>query len=218
MPDQLVGKQNPFFLRDHLHQILFDFLRIGVARKIEPVGEPGHVRIHDYAHGDAKRRAQHDVRRFSRHARQRQQFLHRARHFAAKFLDDFFARAHDGFGLIPEKARWPDVLFEFRGICVGKIFRRAIFHEQRFRDLIDALVRALRRKNRGDQQLKGIFMDRARKSRPDTLHPVSAESRARASDPFPQRFGMRALAAERFAFSRRKAISLLLRTLQAFCL
>ena len=31
VPDQLVGKQNPFFARDHLHQVLFDFLGIGIA-------------------------------------------------------------------------------------------------------------------------------------------------------------------------------------------
>lgn len=31
VPDQLVGKQDPFFARDHLHQVLFDFLGIGIA-------------------------------------------------------------------------------------------------------------------------------------------------------------------------------------------
>src|SRR5882762_6706134 len=31
VPDQLVGKQNPFFARNHLHQVLFNFLGIGIS-------------------------------------------------------------------------------------------------------------------------------------------------------------------------------------------
>ena len=145
-----------------MHQVLLDFFRIGVAGKVEPVREPDHVRVHDHADRDAERRAEDDVRRLARHSRQRQQFLHRARHFAAELFHDFLARAHDGLGLVPEKARGPDVLLEFRRIRVGKILWRAIFHEERFGDLVDALVRALRRKNRGNQQLKrSVVLERA---------------------------------------------------------
>jgi hypothetical protein len=30
VPDDLVGEENPFFARDDVHQVLFDFLRVGV--------------------------------------------------------------------------------------------------------------------------------------------------------------------------------------------
>jgi CHASE3 domain sensor protein len=36
MPYQLMRKQNPFFLGNHLDQVLFDLLRIGVFRQIKP--------------------------------------------------------------------------------------------------------------------------------------------------------------------------------------
>jgi hypothetical protein len=49
------------------------------------------VRIHDHADRDAERRAEDHVRRFARHSRQREQFFHRARHFAAELFDDFLA-------------------------------------------------------------------------------------------------------------------------------
>jgi len=32
VPDQLVGEENPSILRNHLHQIQFDFFRVGIAR------------------------------------------------------------------------------------------------------------------------------------------------------------------------------------------
>ena len=36
VPDDLVRKERPFLARDHLHQVLLDFLRILVARKLQP--------------------------------------------------------------------------------------------------------------------------------------------------------------------------------------
>src|SRR5579862_1008110 len=45
MPNQLVRKQNPFFLRNHLYQILLHLLRIGIFRQIKSPRYPQHVRI-----------------------------------------------------------------------------------------------------------------------------------------------------------------------------
>ena len=47
VPDQLMGKQDPFFLRDDLHQVLFDLLEIFVPGQIEPAGKPLDVGVHD---------------------------------------------------------------------------------------------------------------------------------------------------------------------------
>ena len=44
------------------------------------------------------------------------------------------------------------------GFAYAKSFGVRIFQVQRFRDLVDAHVRALRRKNRGNQQLKRILV------------------------------------------------------------
>src|SRR5260370_16864929 len=40
VPDQLMGKQDPFFLRDDLHQVLLDLLGIFVPGQIEPAATP----------------------------------------------------------------------------------------------------------------------------------------------------------------------------------
>src|SRR6185437_9136946 len=36
MPDDLMRKQNPAVLRYHFHQILLDFLRVGILRHVQP--------------------------------------------------------------------------------------------------------------------------------------------------------------------------------------
>jgi len=85
---------------------------------------------------------------FSRHARQREDFFHGARHLPAKLFKDRFARAHHRFRLVPEKSCRPDVLLQlaWRGVC--ERFRIWIFFIKRFSYLIDAHIRALRGKNR----------------------------------------------------------------------
>ena len=49
-------------------------------------------------------------------------------------------------------------VFELARIGVGEILGRAVFLKERARDLIDAHVGALRGKDGGDQQLKGIVV------------------------------------------------------------
>ena len=72
MPDQLVGKLNPFVPRDDGDQVLLDLFGVIVARQVQALREPKHVRIHDDAAGDPVGRTQNDVGRFSRHARERE--------------------------------------------------------------------------------------------------------------------------------------------------
>src|SRR5271168_2445442 len=71
MPDQLMRELDPLFLRQNGHQVLLNFFRILLARQIQPVGQPDHVRIHHYSARDSVRRAQHHVPGLSRHSRQR---------------------------------------------------------------------------------------------------------------------------------------------------
>ena len=62
----------------------------------------------------------------------------------------------DVLRLVAEKAGGLDGLLQFRERRVRVIRRRAIFFEQLLRDDVDALVRALRGKNGGDEQFQRV--------------------------------------------------------------
>lgn len=53
-----------------------------------------------------------------------------------------------------------DILLELLRVCVGEVFDGRIFGEEGGRDLIDAYVRALSGKNRRDEQLKRVFVNK----------------------------------------------------------
>src|SRR5260370_678229 len=95
------------------------------------------MRIHHHSAGDSISRAQHDISSFSRHARQREDFFHSARHLPAKLFKDRFARSHHRFRLVAEKSGRPDVLFQLARRGVRERFRIWIFFIKRFADLID---------------------------------------------------------------------------------
>src|SRR6202034_4860828 len=86
VPDQLVGEQYPFFLRNNLDQVLLDLLWVGILRQIQAPAEPLHVRIDDDSGSNSKRRAEHDICRFSRNSRQGEKLRLRPWHHVAKFL------------------------------------------------------------------------------------------------------------------------------------
>src|SRR5579864_850775 len=56
VPDQLVRKENPPVRGNNLHQVLLDFLWVRIPRQIQPLRKPLHVRVHNHAGRDAKRR------------------------------------------------------------------------------------------------------------------------------------------------------------------
>src|SRR5215472_4196202 len=49
MPNDLVRKEDPFVLRNHLHQVLLDLCRILVSRQVQALGDSLDVGVHDYA-------------------------------------------------------------------------------------------------------------------------------------------------------------------------
>ena len=116
------------------------------------------MRVHDNPAGNSVGRPQDDVRCFSRHAWQRKNLLHRSRNFSAKVFKDALARPHHGLGLVAEESCRPNLLLQFAWRCVRKSFRVGILLEQGLGDLIHTHVRALRRKNRSNQQFKRAFM------------------------------------------------------------
>jgi hypothetical protein len=71
-------------------------------------------------------------------------------------FDEFTAARPDIFRLVPKKTGGLDGLFQLNQWRVRVVRRRVIFFEQFRRNDIDAFVGALRRKNGGDEQLKGV--------------------------------------------------------------
>ena len=118
--------------------------------------QPHRVRVHDDADDHAERVAEDDVRRLTPDAVKLDQFLNRARHFAAVALDEFAAAILDVLRLAAEKSGGLDEPLQFRARRVHEIRRQAVCFEQLRRDEIDALVRALRGKDHGDEQLERI--------------------------------------------------------------
>ena len=116
------------------------------------------MRIHHDAAGNAVSRAEHHVGRFPRDARQRQHFVHGARYLPTEFVDNGFARAHDGFGFVAKEAGRPNLFLQFSGRGIGKIFGLRIFLVEFLGHLIHAHVGALCGKNRGNQELKRVVV------------------------------------------------------------
>lgn len=158
MPDNLVGKLDPPLFWNDLHEVLLDFLGIFVARQVQAVGNADDVSIHDNAAGDSKSSSEDDIGGFSRSAGKREHFFHGLRHSPAKLFHDGFARTHNGFGFVAEESSRANLLLEVARIRICEGFRRWIFLIERFRHLVYAHIGALRGEDRGNQQLKRVFV------------------------------------------------------------
>ena len=154
MPDEPMAEQRPIILRHEFHQFLFEFYRIGSLSEAEPVGKSRDVRVHHHTDIDTESIAEHHVCRFATDARERVEFIHRARNFATKFFHKCGAAGFNVLGLVTEKAGGLNGLLDFRQRRVGKVFGCFISLEQFRCNQIHALVSALRGKNRGDEQLQ----------------------------------------------------------------
>jgi len=155
VPDDLVGKENPFLAWDHAHQILLDFLRIVVRGQFEAAGDAVHVGVDHYAFGLFEPRAEHDVGRLAGDAGEGEEFFHVAWDLAAEIGDDLFCRTYDRSGFISEEAGGADVGLELLGRERGEGFDRRVFAEQFGRDAVDIHVCGLGGENGRDQEFPG---------------------------------------------------------------
>src|SRR5690348_18311239 len=85
---------------------------------------------------------------------QRDQLRRRLRHLAAEALQDRGAAAADGGRLLVEEPGRADQLLQLRAGQPEVLLRPPAAGEERRRHLVHPLVRALRREDRGDQQLE----------------------------------------------------------------
>ena len=120
VPDDLVGKENPFLARDDAHQVLLDLLRVIVRGEFETARDAVNMGVDDYAFGFLEPRAQHDVGGFAGDAGEGEQLFHVVRDLAAEVGDDFFRGADHGFRLVAEETGGADVGLELFRVSAAK--------------------------------------------------------------------------------------------------
>jgi hypothetical protein len=154
--DQEVRPERPVALRHDLYQVLLDLHRIGVIRQAQALREPRDVGVHDDADVLVEGVAQDDVRGLPPHSRQAGQLLHRLRDFPAVFLQKAVGHASQALGFVAVEACGLDGFLQFllrRGrVSLGGF----VFLEETFRDNVDAVVRALRGEDGGDEEFQGV--------------------------------------------------------------
>ncbi len=159
MKNNLVREENPSIARNNLHQVPLDCYRIVVLRQIEPTADALHVGIDHHAGGNSVGGAQHHVSGLAGRTRNRDEFLQGSRNVAAELVDYFPGRADDRLRFVVKETCRPDIVRQhFRGNG-REIARGRIFCEQPGGDFVDALVGALRGKNRRHQQFPGVAMN-----------------------------------------------------------
>ena len=143
--NQQVSQLDPLVPREQLHQILFDLVRTLFFRKIEPACEPQHVSVDDHAFCLSECNTQHNVCGFPGDARQLEQLFHCCGNLASVFFRNNPGGGFDALRFVSEEAAGMNHRFQFRGIDCGEIPRRLAPFEERGRDQVHHLVRALRR-------------------------------------------------------------------------
>ena len=107
---------NPLFARDQRDQITLDLFRRLARRQSHPTRESLYVCIDHDSRGDAKRRSQNDVSRFSADARQLGQFVEIARDLPTMPLDDLVGHCQQASSLRAEETGRTNEGFQFVGV------------------------------------------------------------------------------------------------------
>ena len=116
--------------------------------------QAGHVRVDGDADVGAERVPEYDVSRLAPHAGEGGQLIHRPRDLAAVIFHQRRGHAAQALGLVAEEAGRLDVLLHRLPRGGGIVCGGLVLAEQVFRDLVHALVGALRRQDRRHQQLQ----------------------------------------------------------------
>src|SRR5205085_5796237 len=114
---------------------------------------------------------------------QLKQLLHRGGDAALVPLGDEAASAPDGLGLVAEEARRVYVALELGRRRGGVVLRRAVLAEEVGGDEVDALVRALRGEDCGDEEFERVRVVQAA-TRVRVFFFEKADDPARALLPF----------------------------------
>jgi hypothetical protein len=153
--DQRVGRERPLLGWKRRGQLILHDDGILGFGDADPVRDPQHVAIDRQAR-NAERVTQHDVGRLPPDAGQVDQGVHARRHFARVALDEGVGHSGERLRLGPEEAGRLNLRLELVGRRPRQRACVRISLEESRRDPIDALVGALRRQNRRDEQLVRI--------------------------------------------------------------
>ena len=96
--------------------------------------------------------AEHDICRFSADTGQGDQFFHRLRYLSGKALGHGLSADDEVFRLVLEETRGANDLFKFKAMRRCQFCRPPISLKERRGNLIDSLVGALGREDRGHEQ------------------------------------------------------------------
>jgi hypothetical protein len=153
--DQRIGGERPRVRRQRPRQLIFHDDRVVRLGDPYSVRHPQHMAI-DRQTGNAERMAEDDVRRLPSNSWQLDQGVHARRHVARVPLDERGRHAGQRLRLGTEEAGGLYLRLELGRRRLREGARVGVPLEERRRDAIDALVGALRRENRRDEQLVGI--------------------------------------------------------------
>ena len=112
VPDQPVTPVGPVLARHQLHQVLFDFFRIGLAGEPQAMGKSRDMSVDNDALILSERVAENNVRSFPADARQPVQFFHRVGNAARVFGHNGGSRRADTLGLVPKETGGTNQSFE----------------------------------------------------------------------------------------------------------
>src|SRR5690348_15261129 len=93
--NHLVREQYPAILRDDLHQILLDLLRLVVLCELPAARDTMHVRIYDYSHSFVEPTAQNNIRCLPRHSGQRKELIDIVGNLPTEIADDLLRGSND---------------------------------------------------------------------------------------------------------------------------
>src|SRR5436853_6905707 len=150
---QEVGRQRPLPPGEHIDELVMDLVGVLGAREPEALGDPEDVGVH----GDRRLVegvTEDDIGRLEADARQRGQRLPCPRLRAPVALAERPCHADERARLGAVEARRVDQALERRDVGPGPVTGRAILREERGRHHVHALVGALGRQDRRDEELE----------------------------------------------------------------
>lgn len=139
------------------HQVLLRMIRVARLRPAQAVRHTKHVRVHRQRR--LSKRIGHDhVRRLAAHARKRDERLQVGGDLTPEAIAETLRHPEQAPRLRVEEAGGADQCLERFGVGHRERRRIRIGGEDRRGDLVDPLVRALRREDRRHEQLEGVLV------------------------------------------------------------
>jgi succinate dehydrogenase/fumarate reductase-like Fe-S protein len=152
-----MAETRPLTSGNQSHKVRLNFFRIPLGRQLKPASKSGDMSVDNNAFFHRKGVSKHHIRGLSADTREPDQLRHGTRNLSAVEFQQISGHSAQILCLISVKSCGLDLALQFSLTRLGKVFRGAIFLKQATRYDVDSLVGALRRKNRGNQKLKGCL-------------------------------------------------------------